>query len=343
MLAASNTPNPRTRPVKSNPRFLLIALLAAATVSLLAALGSGSMDMGSDDLLNALLGQKNADPLASSVLWELRIPRALAAFVTGGLLALAGVLMQVLLRNPLADPYILGVSGGAAVAVLSAMLAGIGAGHLAGIAFAGALGALLLLYLFAQRLDVWSSHSLLLTGVMLSAGWSALIGLLLSLSPETGVLEMLHWLMGDLSSATLPLVGAPILAIAAVMSWSLARPLNLLAQGELRAQTLGVSVKPLQIALLLIASLLTASAVSIAGSVGFIGLVVPHLLRLLIGNQHRWLIPLSLLLGGTLLTLADTLARTLIAPRELPVGVVTALLGVPLFLYLLHRSGARRD
>ena len=306
------------------PRLLgVLLLLAIAALAL--ALGSGADGLDWGDVPTA-------------VLWELRLPRALCAFAVGGLLALAGTLMQVLLRNPLADPYILGISGGAACATLLALLLGLPAAWLTGSAFIGALGAMLLVFALGRVGSAADGTQLLLTGVVLAAGWGALVTLLLALSPTARLPGMLFWLMGDLSNADTP--GSPLLLLAGgtLTALALARPLDLLLQGEIPAATLGVSTGALRQAIFLLASLLTATAVAIAGSIGFLGLVAPHLLRLLGATDHRRLIPGAALLGGILLLLADTLARTLTAPRELPVGVLTALLGVPLFLYLLRRD-----
>jgi len=320
------------------PRVLLTGLVALSAATLAAALLIGSVDVGTAAVWSVLKG--DGDPLQRSVLLDLRLPRALSAFAVGGLLALAGTLMQVLLRNPLADPYILGVSGGAAVAALLAMLVG-GAGLvLTGAAFGGALLTMLLVFALARRRGSWTAVRLLLTGVVIASGWAALIGLILAISPDTTLRGMLFWLMGDLEFAVHPLGAWLALAAGLAVALTLARDLNVLARGDLQARTLGVPVALLFPLLYALTSLLTAAAVTLAGSVGFIGLIVPHLLRLLGGGDHRVLLPGAVLLGGSLLTGADTLARSLIAPQQLPVGVITALLGVPVFLYLLNRRGA---
>ncbi|XKE46631.1 iron ABC transporter permease [Halomonas organivorans] len=300
------------------------------------ALALGSVALAPGELLAVLAGDGEA--LHRTLVLELRLPRALAAFGTGALLALAGALMQILLRNPLADPYVLGLSGGASVAALAAMLAGLATTLVAGAAFAGALASTLIVFGLAHGGGSWTPTRLLLTGVVMAAGWGALITFLLAVSPVERLPGMLYWLMGDLAYAGSPW---PVLAVAAtglVVVLPLGRTLNVLARGGLQAAALGVAVRPLEWTLYLLASLVTAVAVTTAGSVGFVGLMVPHMLRLRLGNDQRVILPASLLAGGTLLTLADSLARTLIAPQQLPVGVITALLGVPTFLYLLHRS-----
>lgn len=311
----------------------LVLLLAAAT---LLALGWGSVRLSPADVIATLAG--GGDELSRTIVLELRLPRALAAFTTGGLLALAGALMQVLLRNPLADPYILGVSGGAAVFALGAMLLGLGGAWIGGGAFAGALLSTLLVFALAHGRGGWTPTRLLLTGVVIAGGWGALISLMLALGADGSLRSMLFWLMGDLSYTDAPWGGLVVLALGVALAVPFARPLNILARGELQAGALGVAVRPLSLGIYGLASLLTATAVTIAGAIGFVGLVVPHMLRLVAGTDHRRLLPGSVLFGGTLLLVADTVARTALAPRQLPVGVVTALVGVPLFLYLLHRA-----
>lgn len=318
-------------------RLLLLALFAAAAAAV--ALGSGSLDVAPARILAALAGHER-DGMAEAVL-QLRLPRVAAGLIVGGMLALAGALMQVLLRNPLAEPYVLGVSGGAAVFALLALAAGLGSAWVRIGACSGALLSVLLVFVLGRGPD-WNPLRLLLTGVVLAAGWGALVSLLLVLSPAARVHGMLFWLMGDLGFAAASGWSAALLAGCLLVAFALARPLNLLAQGELPARALGVPVPALRATLYLMCALLTAGAVMQAGSIGFVGLVVPHLARLLLGADHRWLLPGAVLLGGGLLVLADTLARTLLAPQQLPVGVFTALIGVPLFLFLLQ-SAARRQ
>ena len=311
---------------------VLLALAAIAALALVAALALGSVATPPGAVFDALLGR--GDPLASSLIVELRLPRALAAFAVGGLLALAGVLMQVLLRNPLADPYVLGVSGGAAVGALGSLALGLGVVATHGNAFIGALASILLVFALAHARGGWTPTRLLLTGVVIAAGWSALIGFGLALAPDGRLRSMLFWLMGDLGYAEHPLVALAVLAV----TLPFARELNVLARGAPEARALGVAVEPLTLGIYGLASLATAVAVTQGGSIGFVGLVVPHLLRLWQGTDHRILLPGAVLAGGALLTAADALARTIAAPLMLPVGVVTAAIGVPLFLYLLNRT-----
>ncbi|SFX49769.1 FecCD family ABC transporter permease [Marinospirillum alkaliphilum] len=311
-------------------------LLLAALLALIGGLLLGSVPLSPLTIWAVLIGEGN--PLERMLILELRLPRVLAAFATGGLLAVAGALMQVLLRNPLADPYVLGLSGGAAVAALLAMLAGLGILWVSSAAFVGALFSTLLVFGLAHGSGSWTPTRLLLTGVVIAAGWGALISFLLAVAPSSELPGMLYWLMGDLAHARTALL--PWLALLAVLLilLPLGRHLNVLARGSLQAAALGVPVRRMEWLIYGLAALLTAVAVTVAGSIGFVGLIVPHLMRLLLGHDHRLLLPASALGGGTLLVVADTLARILIAPQQLPVGVITALLGVPVFLLLLHRS-----
>jgi iron complex transport system permease protein len=320
------------------PRKLLATLVPISLLAVLMAVCIGSGSAGPRELLDLLRGAD--DPAARDVLLRLRLPRALAAFGTGVSLSLAGVLMQVLLRNPLADPYILGTSGGAAVATLAAMLLG-GSGLLLDLtAFCGALGSTLLVFVIAYAGGYWTPGRLLLTGVVIAAGWSAVVSLMLALSPEGNLRGILFWLMGDFSFASDPSMVLIIGSLALSVGLMLSRSLNVLATGDQQAALLGLRVRPMRILVYVLSSLLTAVAVTTAGTVGFVGLVVPHLIRLIGGADHRVVIPGAALAGGSLLVVADTLARTVAAPRQLPVGAITAVVGVPLFLFLLRRSPA---
>ncbi len=324
--------------MKRRRALLVISLLAlAAAASLLLSLAVGSVRLAPGEVWAALLGQ--GEVVAGEVVRELRLPRALAAFACGGLLALAGALMQVLLRNPLADPYVLGISGGAAVGALAAMLTGVSAAFgVQAAAFVGALAAMWLVFGLARGDGSWTQTRLLLTGVIVAAGCGAAVALMLSLAPDQQLRGMLFWLMGDAGEATAPLSALLILAAGLGVALFFARELNLLTRGPLLAAALGADVPRLRLLLYFLASLLTATAVTSVGSVGFVGLVVPHLVRLAVGNDQRLLLPAAALAGGALLTLADTLARSIIAPQQLPVGVLTALIGVPVFLFLLARA-----
>jgi iron complex transport system permease protein len=300
------------------------------------ALLSGSADISAAEVWQAFSG--NAADNARNIIMELRLPRALTAFGVGGLLAVAGVLMQVLLRNPLAEPYILGSSGGAAVAALLAMMFGLGATMVDLSAFAGAMLATLLVFSIAQGTGNWTPTRLLLTGVVLAAGFSAATTLLLALSPDQNLRGMLFWLVGDLSFSYSPARSLWLLAAITGAGLIAARDLNVLARGDLQAAIVGLPVAGLRLTIFAVTALATAISVTTVGVIGFIGLVVPHLIRILAGSDHRVVLPASALAGGTLLVVADTLARTVLAPRQLPVGALTATIGVPLFLILMSRS-----
>ena len=317
--------------------FVLLALLSAASILLAAAVGS--VDLGLSAWWQALWNPASEH---GELVWRLRLPRAGAAWTVGALLALSGCLMQVLLRNPLADPYILGVSGGASFAALLGMTVGVSAAALPGLAWAGALVSIVIVFSLARGEGPWSGTRLLLTGVVTASGWAALISLLLTLGPDGSLRGMLFWLIGDLSYARLSGWAPALLALVFLVCMGMARSLNVLAMGETTARLLGEPTRRLLWVVYLLASVLTATAVSIAGNIGFVGLIVPHLMRLLVGSDHRVLFPAAALFGGLFLVLSDTLARTALAPRQLPVGVVTALLGVPLFLLLLNRARVRQ-
>jgi iron complex transport system permease protein len=304
------------------------------------ALASGSADISLAETVDALFG-KGAENTRSLIL-ELRLPRALTAFSVGGLLAVAGVLMQVLLRNPLAEPYILGSSGGAAVAALLAMIFGLGSLVIDLAAFGGAMAATLLVFSIAHGTGSWAPARLLLTGVVLASGFSAATTMLLALSPDQNLRGMLFWLMGDLSFAFEPSRTLLLLAFLVASGTLTARHLNVLSRGELQAAIVGMPVTGFRYLVFAAASLATALSVTSVGVIGFIGLVVPHLVRLVSGSDHRILIAASALAGGSLLVVADTLARTIMAPRQLPVGALTAAIGVPLFLILMSRSRESR-
>jgi len=317
--------------VKAVP-VLVVALVPA---SLALAIAFGSVDLGAARLADALLGQ--GDDLAREIVWGVRVPRALAGFACGGLLALAGSLLQVLLRNPLADPYILGVSSGASAGALGAMLLGASLAGLHLSAFAGAALAAGSVWAFSLGPSGWNPYRVLLAGVALSSGFGAIVGLLLSLAPSAQLQGMLFWLLGDLSPAGDPTPALVALAVCAAVAFSQSAALDVLILGEDKARSLGVAVTGVQSLAFGCATVATVAAVLLGGAIGFVGLVVPHMLRLCGIHRHRALLPLATCLGGSLLALADTLARSVAAPTELPVGVVTALIGVPVLLVLLTR------
>ncbi len=319
------------------------ALFLLALASLVFAGMTGSIALPASELLSALGEVAQGKPATmTATLLDLRLSRALIAFVTGGALALAGVMMQALLRNPLAEPYVLGISGGAAVGALAAILL-LGAAWVVDVAaFGGAVLVSMLLYFFAQR-DLRGGMAaeggaslLLLTGVILSAGCTALVALMLSVAPESRLRSMVFWMIGDLAGAELRWMPWLVLAGALVFALRAARAINVVALHAEAAATLGIRVGALRQGLFLCSGLLTASAVTTGGSIGFVGLIVPHACRFALGPDHRLLLPAAALVGGIFLVLTDTLARTIVAPLQLPVGVVTAMIGVPVFLFQLH-------
>lgn len=325
------------RTSSTNPRILL-ALLLLAIGAFAVALSAGSVSVDWAGVMEGLRGRDLSVDYA--VVVQLRLPRATTAFVVGGMLGLAGVLMQILLRNPLADPYVLGVSGGAAVAALLAILLGWHTVGISGAAAVGALASMFLVFVLSRGRGDWSTTRLLLTGVVLAAGWGAVVSFILAVSPDAHVRGMLFWLMGDIRESFPGWIRLGILMTSLLIAFGIARSLNLLSLGELRAESLGVNTTLLRVGLFFMAGLLTASAVTLAGAIGFVGLVVPHMVRLWGGSDHRLVLPGSVLLGGVLLVLAETAARTIMAPNQLPVGVITAFIGVPVFLYLLQRDRA---
>ena len=314
----------------------VVTLIMVTPALLLACLLIGAVPVTLTDLFHALWFVSADSP--SLPIIELRLPRVLGAFAIGGCLAQAGALMQVLVRNPLADPYRLGVSGGAAGTALLGLWLGMSGLTLRGMAFIGALCAMLLVFAVAHGRGTWAPVRLLLTGVVLATGWGALISLILALAPATHLRGMLFWLMGDFSYLESARLEWLALALGTALALLNARDLNVLAHGDVQAAALGVHTRRLRVVIYLLTSLLAALAVTAVGSVGFVGLVAPHLARLLTGSDHRYLLVTAVLLGGNLLVVADTIARSIFAPLQLPVGVITALLGIPLFLYLLRRN-----
>jgi len=321
---------------------MAITLLACVLLAGILGVRFGAVHLTSQEILAILAGRGDAS--ARFIVLELRLPRVLLGMLVGGGLALAGAVLQALLRNPLAEPYILGISGGAAagvVAILALGLASAASWFLPSAAFGGALLAIALVFGVAasadRRLDV---RVLLLAGVVVGAFFSACIALILSLSDAPTVRTAILWMMGSLSGAgwrTVAIVAVYTLP-AAFLLMGLARALNVMAIGEETASYLGTEVERTKRVAYGVASLLAAAGVAFTGVIGFVGLVVPHAVRLLTGPDHRTLLPLSFLAGAAFLTITDLVARTALAPTEIPIGVITAFIGVPFFLFLLRRS-----
>jgi len=307
-------------------------LLAVAIVVFCASLMTGSSGISPARVLSVLAGGQ--DEAVRSVLTQVRLPRLLAGFGVGALLALSGVLLQALFRNPLADPFVLGVSGGAAVGALCAMLAGCAALLVQGSAIAGALAAVALVYFLARG---GGTARLLLTGVVVASSCGALVSVLLALATSVQVRGMVFWLAGDLSWALSPRASLAAALLAAALAVVVARPLNVLASGELRARAVGLELETWRPLLFIVCATLTAIAVVSAGTVGFVGLITPHAVRLIFRtSDHRLIAPASALAGGTVLAAADLIARTIASPRQLPVGAIMAIVGAPIFLFLLR-------
>jgi iron complex transport system permease protein len=323
----------------------VVGVLAALALLLLfclaAGLGIGSSGLGPGEVWRALF--TGGDEVAVDIVVGVRLPRVALAALVGASLALAGVLFQALLRNPLADPFILGVSGGAALGGIVVMTvgAGLGLGYAAvpPASFAGAVATVLLLFAVAGGRGRLSPTTLLLTGVVFNAFASAAIIFLASTAGLTEGASLFLWLLGSLSDARAEMTGwvAAFLVLGLGCAVVLARGLNLLALGEEPAAQLGLEVERTKRILLLATSLTVGAAVSVSGLIGFVGLIVPHLLRLAFGPDHRLLVPAATLAGAAFLVVCDTAARTVLDGRELPVGAITALLGGPLFLFLLRR------
>lgn len=309
---------------------LLLAVLSGALV--------GAVPVSVADVAS-LLGGEAGDPVAATILREVRLPRVARAALVGGMLSMAGAVFQVLLRNPLADPYILGVSGGAAVGAIAVVMIGAGAGWtMAGGSLAGALFTVAVVFLLAGAWRGAGGDRLLLTGVVLASFWGALVALFLSVSQNEQLRSVLFWLMGDLGQTGALAGTASAFAVGLAGATALGRSMDALTYGDRHAMGLGVAVRPVRGGLYIAGSLMTAAAVSAAGTIGFVGLIVPHAVRLFGVRSHRELIPASAVVGAAFLVLADTAGRTIVSPIELPVGVVTAFIGAPFFLWLLRRE-----
>jgi iron complex transport system permease protein len=322
---------------------LLVLLLAAVLLS--TAVGAEAIPLRA--LLRAVAGLQALSPSHSAIVLQIRLPRICAAGLVGASLSIAGLLFQGLFRNPMADPYVTGSSGGAALGAavglfLLPQFSFLGFSAISMLAFLGSLGAIVLVYWVARIGDRSSVVPLLLAGFAISTmlSYSTYFIQLLDQNYGGGTRVLAAWLQGAISSPQWSqlAVATSLMLIAGVASIPLARLLNTLALGEDYAQQLGVHLKPTRVSILIIGSLLAATAVSLSGIISFVGLIVPHICRQLIGPDHLRLLPVVALAGAIFLILADTLARTLLSPSEIPVGVLTAFVGAPFFLYLLRRG-----
>lgn len=320
---------------------LVVALVAACVVSV----SVGAFSISPGDILAALFRRGSGDRLAESVLWDIRLPRVALGVVVGASLAAAGALMQGSFANPLAEPGVVGVSSGAALGAVVQIALGFtlaGTWSLAAFAFLGGLATVAIVYVSARADGRTEVITLVLSGVAINAFGGALIGLLTYLASDAQLRSITFWSLGSLAQATWPKVGvvAPLAFAGLVAATSQARKLDLLALGERPARNLGVDVERLRIVTLAVVALLTAASVAVSGVILFVGLVVPHVVRMVAGPGHRLLLPASALAGASVLVIADVVARTLVAPAELPLGVLTALIGSPFFFFLLRKTRA---
>ncbi|MGB2690204.1 MAG: iron ABC transporter permease [Desulfobacterales bacterium] len=317
---------------------LMILLLGFAIVL---GISMGSTDSGIKDVFQNLLGTKEPESMLYTIIWQIRFPRVLLAALVGAALSLGGLVFQALLRNPLAEPYILGISGGSAIGAIIGILMGFS--RFPGVsltAFTGSIATLLLILAMSSGQTILKKDALLLSGVMVNAFCGAVIMFLVSMTQDSRLHNIIFWLMGDLSMVDMKHVGilaATLLPCFFLVFW-LSNPMNLLLMGKEMAQTLGVNIKAITFTLLVVTSFMVSATVSYCGLVGFVGLVMPHLLRLVFGPDHRVLVPACVFGGGTYMVFCDLLARTLPEQGEMPAGVITAIIGAPLFIYLLKRS-----
>ena len=318
---------------------LLLVVLVAA---MLAGISTGSSGGGPGSVLQVLLGGNEPDSMQHAIIWQIRLPRVLLAALVGATLSLGGLVFQALLRNLLAEPYILGISGGSAIGAIVGILLGLA--RFPGVsltAFMGSMATLTLILVMTSGRSLMKKESLLLSGVMVNAFCSSVIMFLVSITQDAKLHNIIFWLMGDLSTADIRqvgLLGAMVLPCFILIFWH-SHGMNLLLLGKEMAQATGINIKAVTVTLLVASSFMVSATVSYCGLIGFVGLVMPHLLRLLFGPDHRILVPACILGGGAYLIICDLLSRTLPEQGEMPAGVITALIGAPLFIILLKRSG----
>lgn len=318
--------------------FLLLLLIF---VAMFLGLSLGSTKTGLNEVLKSLLRREEADPVLNTIIWNIRFPRVLLAALVGATLSLGGLVFQALLRNPLAEPYILGISGGSAIGAIIGILMGLSRfPGVSFISFMGSIATLLLILVMSSGQSILKKDSLLLSGVMINAFCSAIIMFLISMTQDYRLHNIIFWLMGDLSMATIrqAVILTAMLFPCYILIFWLSHSMNLLLMGKEMAQTMGVNIKAVTVTLLLTTSFMVSATVSHCGLIGFVGLVMPHLLRLLFGPDHRVLVPACVMGGGAYMVLCDLLARTLPEQGEMPAGVITAIIGAPLFIFLLKRS-----
>lgn len=322
--------------------FLLTGILSLVLgISIFLGLGMGSTSSGLATVWKMITDPGHADPTLSTIIWRIRLPRVFMAMMAGAVLSTGGLVFQALLRNPLAEPYILGVSGGSAIGAIIGIILGLSRFPGVGItAFMGSMATLFLVIVMSAGSSAMKRDTMLLSGVVVNAFCSAVIMFLISLTQDSKIHSIMFWLMGDLSSSNLDQAG--ILAMSIIPCFAiiffLAHPMNLLLLGQEMAQSMGVNIQLVTGTLLITASFMVSATVCHCGLMGFVGLVIPHIFRLALGPDHRVLIPACILGGGSYMVLCDLLARWLPRQGEIPVGVITAMIGAPLFVLLLKKG-----
>jgi iron complex transport system permease protein len=321
--------------------WISLILLVVLLIAFLLGLSIGPAQRGIRSAFSTLFSTAESDSVIYSIVWRIRFPRVLLAAIVGATLSLGGLVFQALLRNPLAEPYILGISGGSAIGAIIGILLGLS--RFPGICFTsflGSLGTLALILVMSTGKSILRKDALLLSGVMVNAFCSAIIMFLISITRDARLHNIIFWLMGDLSAADLPqvVILGTILIPCFIVVFLFSHAMNLLMLGRDMALTMGINIKAVTLTLLIVTSFMVSVTVSFSGLVGFVGLVIPHLLRLVLGPDHRSLVPACLFGGAAYLVLCDLLARTLPQQGEIPAGVITALIGAPLFIILLKKS-----
>lgn len=330
-------------------RLLLIGLGILLIIAILVGISVGSVQLSFSDVWTVVTrhlsgGGTSAQDVNDRIIWQFRTPRVLLAAVVGAGLSVAGTTLQALVRNPLADPYVLGVSSGASFAAVAVILLGTSATFGLGVslaAFLGAVGTMLAVLALGQRAGRFSPERLILAGVAIGALASSMTSYLQIKASPQQLQGVLFWLLGTVAGADWEDLGIPTVAVVVTTAWLIlqARPMNALLMGEESATALGVNVNRFRLQLILASSLLTGAIVAVSGGIGFVGLMIPHIVRMLVGPDHRRVLPTAALLGASYLVLVDLLARTSQRPLELPLGIFTAAIGAPFFLWLMRRNG----
>ncbi|MGD8449647.1 MAG: iron ABC transporter permease [Desulfobacterales bacterium] len=332
---------PKTPLLLKRLSVISLSLVLVLLIAIFLGISMGSTTSGLKMVFQSLLKARKSDPMLDTIIWQIRFPRVLLATLVGAALSLGGLVFQALLRNPLAEPYILGISGGSAIGAIIGIL--IGFSRFPGVsltAFAGSIAILLLILVMSTGQTILKKDALLLSGVMVNAFCAAVIMFLVSMTQDSRLHNIIFWLMGDLSMVDIGHVAilAAILCPCFLLIFWFSNSMNLMLMGKETAQTLGVNIKSVTVILLVATSFMVSATVSYCGLVGFVGLVVPHLFRLVFGPDHRVLVPACVFGGGAYLVFCDILARVLPKQGEMPAGVITAMIGAPLFIFLLKKT-----